>query len=53
VVLTGAELASFDPDAPLDQRWRLGLILVSSVLLFVWIGWMTRRALQRRILAAG
>lgn len=53
VVLTGAELASFDPDAPLDQRWRIGLILVSSVLLFVWIGWMTRRALHRRIPVGG
>lgn len=49
VVITGAELASFDPDAPVDQRWRIGLILVSSVLLFVWIGWMTRRALRQRM----
>jgi hypothetical protein len=49
VALTGAELASFDAEASIDQRWRLGLILVSSVLLFLWIGWITRRAIRRRM----
>ncbi len=50
VALTGAELASFDAEASIDQRWRLGLILVSSVLLFLWIGWVTRRAIRRRMI---
>lgn len=45
VVFTGAELARFDPDAPLDQKLRLGLAVLATLSLMVWLGVVARRAL--------
>ncbi|MBL8863560.1 MAG: VTT domain-containing protein [Planctomycetes bacterium] len=49
VAYAGSELAAFDPEAGPAGAVKLGLAVVATLVLFVWIGYAARRALRRRV----
>lgn len=48
VAYAGSELAAFDPDAGPAGAVKLGVAVVATLVLFLWIGFAARRALRRR-----
>lgn len=48
VAYAGSELAAFDPEAGPEGALKLGLAIVATLVLFLWIGFAARRALRRR-----
>ena len=49
VAYAGSELAAFDPDAGPEGAVKLALVIVATLVLFLWIGFAARRALRRRV----
>lgn len=53
VAYAGSELAAFDPDAGPAGAVKLGLAVVATLVLFLWIGFAARRALRGRLERGG
>lgn len=49
VAYAGSELAAFDPDAGPAGAVKLGVAVVATLVLFLWIGFAARRALRGRL----